>query len=143
MPENIKKDSADSIDLSGNKLIWIIGAIVLLVAGYFGLKAIFASMENYRLTLVDAPKEVSAGQTATFTWRIDGPPTTINHTSVHLGTTSQPGELASDVKPENTPYKLNVQDFANGNYNIPLQFIGNIMIDTPGAYYYRVHATIK
>ena len=143
MSENNKKDSSDSIDMSGNKLVWIIGALILLVAGYFGLRAIFASMENFRLTLVDAPKEINAASTATFTWRVDGPSTTINHTSVHLGTTSQPGELSSDVKPENTPYKLSVPDFATGNFNIPLQFVGNIALDTPGTYYYRVHATIK
>lgn len=130
-------------DLSANKLVWIAGAIILLIAGWFGLRAIFASMENYRLTLVDAPKEVNATSTATFTWRIDGPSAAINHTAVHLGTTSQPGELGTDVKPENTSYKLMVQDFANGNYNIPLQFIGNIVMETPGIYYYRVHAQIK
>lgn len=130
-------------DLSGNKLVWIAGAIILLIAGWFGLRAIFASMENYRLTLVDAPKEVNATSTATFTWKIDGQSTTINHTSVHLGTVSQPGELGSDVKPENTSYKLMVQDFANGTYNIPLTFVGNIILDTPGIYYYRVHAQIK
>src|SRR3989344_9042879 len=124
--DNKKEESNESIEFSGNKIVWIIGAIVLLIAGYFGLKAIFASMENFRLTLVDAPKEVNAGSTATFTWRVDGPATSINNTSVHLGNSSQPGELASDVKPENTPYKLNVPDFANGNYNIPLQFVGNI-----------------
>lgn len=144
MAENNKKEeTSEGIDISGNKIVWIIGALVLLVAGYFGLRAIFASMENFRLTLVDAPKEAVANTTATFTWRIDGPATTINHTSIHFGTTSQPGELTSDVKPENTPYKLLIQDFANGNYNIPLQFVGNIVFDTPGAYYYRVHATIK
>lgn len=136
-------DDSDSIDLSGNKLIWIIGALVLLVAGYFGLKAIFASMENFRLTLVDAPKEINAASTVTFTWRVDGPPTAIHHTSVHLGTSSQPGDLGNDVKPENTAYKLAVQDFANGDFNIPLQFVGNIFVDTPGTYYYRVHADIK
>ena len=141
--DNKKEESNESIEFSGNKIVWIIGAIVLLIAGYFGLRAIFASMENFRLTLIDAPKEVNATSTATFTWRIDGPSATINHTSVHLGTTSQPGELGFDVKPENTPYKLLVQDFANGNFNIPLQFVGNIVVDTPGIYYYRVHATIK
>ncbi|OGG03973.1 hypothetical protein A2W14_05940 [Candidatus Gottesmanbacteria bacterium RBG_16_37_8] len=144
--ENEKQDSpAGAIggDLAGNKLIWIAGAIILLIAGWFGLRAIFASMESYRVTLVDAPKEVSANSTATFTWRVDGPATTINHTAVHLGTTSQTGELGKDVKPENTPYNHIVQDFANGNFNIPLQFVGNIGLGNPGTYYYRVHAEVK
>ena len=141
--ETKKEETEESLDLSGNKLVWIAGAIILLIAGYFGLRAIFASMENFRLTLIDAPKEIVSNSNATFTWRIDGPATVINHTSIHLGTISQPGELGSDVKPENTSYKLQVMDFANGNFNIPLQFVGNIVLDTPGTYFYRVHATIK
>ncbi|OGG21755.1 hypothetical protein A3B48_03595 [Candidatus Gottesmanbacteria bacterium RIFCSPLOWO2_01_FULL_40_10] len=143
--EKTEKTDTESmgVDLAGNKIIWIAGAVILLIAGWFGLKAIFASMESYRLTLVDAPKEVNANTTATFTWRIDGPATTINHTAIHLGTSTQTGELGRDVKPENTPYNLVVQDFANGTFNVPLQFIGNIGMDTPGTYYYRVHAEIK
>ncbi|OGG00567.1 hypothetical protein A3D78_00155 [Candidatus Gottesmanbacteria bacterium RIFCSPHIGHO2_02_FULL_39_14] len=143
MTEEKHDEAAITGDLAGNKLIWIAGAIILLIAGWFGLKAIFASMESYRLTLVNAPKEVNASSVATFTWRIDGSPTTINHTSVHLGTTSQTGELGKDVKPENTPYNLAVPDFLNGNYSIPLQFIGNITMTNSGIYYYRVHALIK
>jgi len=135
MAEATKKEEEESIDLSGNKLVWIAGAIILLIAGYFGLRAIFASMENFRLTLIDAPKEVVTNSNATFTWRIDGPATTINHTAVYLGTTSQPGELGTDVKPENTPYKFLVKDFNSGNYNIPLQFVGNVVLDAPGTYY--------
>ena len=61
MAEETKKEEVEeNIDLSGNKLVWIAGAVILLIAGYFGLRAIFASMENFRLTLVDAPKEVFA-----------------------------------------------------------------------------------
>src|SRR3989338_7757444 len=96
-----EEEKQDNQNFSGNKLVWIGGAIVLLIAGWFGLKAIFSSMESYRVSLVDGPKEVNATSTATFTWRIDGPAATINHTSVHLGTASQPGELGTDVKPEN------------------------------------------
>lgn len=138
-----KKEDTEGIDISRNKVVWIAGAIVLLIAGWFGLRAIFGSLEGYKVTLIDAPKEVSAATNSTFTWRVDGPATTINHTAVHLGTSSQGGDLGKDVKPENTPYNLLVQDFANGNYNVPLQFVGNIILNTPGTYYYRVHAQVK
>ena len=143
MAEEKHQESSIGSDLAGNKLIWIAGAIILLIAGWFGLKAIFSSMESYRLTLVDAPKEVNASSVATFTWRIDGPATTIHHTSVYLGTESQTGELGLDANPESTKYNLSVKDFESGDYNIPLQFIGNIIIDNPGTYYYRVQASIK
>lgn len=130
-------------DIAGNKYVWIIGAIILLVAGWFGLQAIFGASENFKLSLVDAPKEVAAGSVATFTWRIDGSAATIHHTSVHLGTTSQLGEFGREVKPEETKYTEFVRDFASGDYNIPLQFVGNISMTTPGKYYFRVHANIK
>lgn len=138
-----KKEESEGIDISGNKIVWIAGAIVLLIAGWFGLRAIFGSFEGYKVTLIDAPKEVSTAVNSTFTWRVDGPATAINHTAVHLGTSSQTGDLGKDVKPENTPYSLMVQDFANGNYNVPLQFVGNIVLNDPGTYYYRVHAQVK
>ena len=138
-----KENQESAVDFSANKLVWIAGAIILLIAGYFGLRAIFASMESFRVTLVDAPKEVNSNTVATFTWRIDGPSTTINQTTVRLGTASQTGELGKDVKPENTSYNLAVQDFINGNFNIPLQFVGNIALTDPGVYYYRVYGLIK
>ena len=72
MPE--EKEDQTAVDFSSNKLIWIAGAVILLIAGYFGLKTLFASMENFRLTLVNAPKEVNIGSTTTFTWKIEGSP---------------------------------------------------------------------
>ena len=143
MSDDEKKSASGSESLGSNKLVWLAGAIVLLIAGWFGLRAIFGSMESYKVSLIDAPNEVNAGSNAAFTWRVDGPATTINHTAVHLGTVSQTEELGRDVKPENTQYTQFVQDFATGNFNIPLQFVGNIMLNTPAVYYYRVHALVK
>ncbi|KKS96350.1 MAG: hypothetical protein UV73_C0011G0022 [Candidatus Gottesmanbacteria bacterium GW2011_GWA2_43_14] len=137
------EDKESGTELRGNKLIWLAGAVVLLIAGWFGLRAIFGSMESYKVTLIDAPNEVNAGTTATFTWRVDGPATTINQTAIRLGSVSQPGELGKDVKPENTQYSLFVQDFASGEFNIPLQFVGNIAMPNPGVFYYRVQALVK
>ncbi len=139
--ENSANDT--QIKLPQNKLPWIIGAIVLLVAGWFSYKALISSVEDYKVTLVDAPKQVESNAIGTFTWRVDGPPTTINHTSVHLGTTSNLGDLGKEVKPADTKYTEMVSDFANGNYNIPLQFVGNIKMMGVGKYYFRVHASVK
>lgn len=123
--------------------VWVIGALLLLVGGWFGFKMLIAPFAEYRITLVDGPKEAMVGVNATFTWRVDGPATTINHTSVHFGSASNPGELGKEVKPADTRYTDLIKDFANGNYSIPLQFVGNIQLAAPGTYYYRVHAAVK
>lgn len=130
-------------DMMTNKIVWIVGAVVLLLVGWFGLKPIIAPAVDYKVTLIDAPKEVNAGGIATFTWRADGPATTIHHTSVHLGTVSNPGDLGKEVQPSDTKYTDFVKDFANGDYNVPLQFIGNQKLDQEGTYYFRVHALIN
>lgn len=147
MSENTKTDSHktgddETISIS-NPIIWIIGAVILLLVGWFAVKTFFLSEEENKLTIVDAPKTVIAGTSATFTWRIDGPPTTINSTSIRLGLESNPGDLTKETKPADTKYTDFVKDFANGKYNIPLQFVGNIKMDKPGKYYYRLHAIIK
>lgn len=142
MAEEENKDQPE-IKLPQNKFLWIFGGIILLVVAWFGYKTLISSVEDYKVTLVDAPKQVDAGGVATFTWRVDGPPTTINHTSVHIGTIPNPGDLGKEVKPGDTKYSDMVTDFANGNYNIPLQFVGNIKVPKEGKYYFRVHALVK
>lgn len=137
-----KKSDNDSISIA-NPIIWIVGTVVLLLVGWFAAKILLFSGEEYKVSLVDAPKEAFSGSTTTFTWRIDGSPATINRTVVFLGTTSNPGELGKEVKPADTKYTEYVKDFDNGKYDIPLQFIGNIKIGNPGTYYYRVYAAVK
>lgn len=125
-----------------NKILWIIlGAGVLVLAGIIFALTVF-NPKNYRLTLVDAPSQVPASGVATFTWRIDGPPTTINHTAVHFGTVSTPQELGEEVAPESTNYTDLVTDFVSGAFDIPLQFISNAPVATAGSYFFRVHALI-
>src|SRR3989338_7906844 len=126
--EEVKDIRHDEVtaNIYNNKYVWIFGAIILLVVGWFSLKVLFTPPEDYKVTLIDAPKEVTGGNTATFTWKITGSSTTINHTAVYLGNTSNPGEFGLDVKPEGTKYTDYVRDFADGKYDIPLQFIGNI-----------------
>lgn len=132
-----------SPDMMTNKIVWIVGAVILLLVGWFGLKPIIAPTVDYKVTLIDAPKEVNTGGIATFTWRVDGSASTIHNTAVHFGATSNPGDLDKQVQPSNTKYTDFVKDFANGNYNVPLQFIGNQKFDQEGTYYFRVHALIN
>jgi hypothetical protein len=145
MDKEEKKEEA-GLDLGNaaqNKYMWVVGAILLLIAGWFGWNMLFGSGGEYSVTLVNGPQEVTSG-IATFTWRVDGPATTIPDAEVYFGTVSNPGELKKDVKPSDTKYTDYVKDFSNGKYNIPLQFVGNAGgFTTPGTYYYRVHATIK
>lgn len=140
-----KKNSHEEevLDASQNKLLWIIGGVILLVVGLFGLKMLLSPAQDYRITLVDAPKDVTTTGVATFTWKIDGPPATINKTEVYLGQESVPGELGKDVKPTDTKYTEILKDFSDGNYGIPLQFVGNMGLSKPGKYYYRLYASVK
>lgn len=130
-------------EFTTNKLVWIIGGIILLLIGWFGFQAIMGSSQSYKLTLIDAPKEVIKGNIATFTWRIDGPSTPINSTVVYMGLESSPGDLGTKVTPAEAKYTDFVKDFADGTYDIPLQFIGNIKMDKEGVYYFRVYTPIK
>src|SRR3989304_6190152 len=143
MSDDEKKSASGSESLGSNKLVWLAGAIVLLIAGWFGLRAIFGSMESYKVSLIDAPNEVNAGSNAAFTWRVDGPATTINHTSVHFGTESTPGDLGKNVAPDATKYEDMIKDFANQSNPIPFRFIGNHTFDEAGTYYFRAHAIVN
>lgn len=130
-------------EFAANKYLWIIGAVMLLVFGWFGIKMVSSSFEDYKLTLVAAPKEGRANANSTFTWRIDGPPTVIYHTAIYLGKTSVPGQLAKDISPFDVKYTEVLKDFNWGKYSVPLQFVGNIIMPSSGKYYYRLHALVK
>lgn len=140
--EENKKINDNNQDITQNKYFWIIGAAFLLIVGLFSWKLIFGSDEA-KVSLIDFPRSVNAGNNIAFTWRVDGPPTVINQTVVYYGTVSNPGELNRDIKPADTKYTDLVKDFADGKFNIPLQFIGNTKIAVPGKYYFRIYALVK
>lgn len=131
----------NSTNTQGSKLFLVLGVIILLIVGFIGVKVLVTG-KNYKVILIDAPKEAEVNKSTTFTWNIEGPPATINHTAVHYGIVSDPGEKGANVKPEDTKYTDFVKDFATGDFNIPLRFIGNSVITAPGTYYFRVHALI-
>lgn len=140
--KQVQENNPDNQDISQSKYFWIIGAVLLLIVGWFSWKLIFGS-EDYKVSLVYAPNESAAGSNIAFTWRVDGPAAVINHTSVHYGTVSTPGILEKNVKPGDTKYTDFVKDFADGKFNVPLQFVGNTVINVPGKYYFRVHMAVK
>lgn len=98
---------------------------------------------EYKVSMMVAPTTVIPGTISTFTWRVDGDPTTIPSTTIYFGLESKPGDLGKDVTPADTTYKYSIPDFIKGTYNIPLQFVGNIKVNKAGTYYYRLYANIK
>lgn len=95
------------------------------------------------VSFVSTPGNLTEGSIATFTWFINGPAMTVHTTTVYYGTSSTPGLLDTAVLPANTRYTDSVPDFLNGYYNIPLQFIGNSKMTTPGSYFARVYAFVN
>lgn len=95
------------------------------------------------VSFVNTPGNLMEGNFATFTWFVDGPPMTIYTTTVYYGTVSTSGALNTDVLPLNTKYTQSVSDFLNGQYGIPLQFIGNAKMVTPGTYFARAYAYVN
>lgn len=98
---------------------------------------------GYTLFFVDIPLDSTEGNTVPFTWRIEGLPNTIHTTSVYYGLESSPGNLSKLTKPSDTKYSRNVKDFMNGDYSIPLQFVGSGLLPSPGTYYARIYALIN
>lgn len=135
MTENIKSGKT-------SKIIWIAGAILLLGLGGLVFKNLLLP-PSYKITLLDAPKQVAQGSLATFTWRLDGPPATISHTAVYFGQVSNPGDLGLDVAPENTKYTEFSKEFDQGEFGIPLVFVGNSPMSELGEYFFRVQALIN
>lgn len=95
--------------------------------------------KEIKVTINNLPTEILEGSNGTFDWHVDGPDITINTTTVYFGNTSTPGNLAQNITPDNTHYTGYVKDFINGNYGIPLKFIGNSIVSIPGINYARAY----
>lgn len=93
--------------------------------------------------LISATEEITEGDNATFTWKVDGSLKTIHTTSIYYGTTSTPGSLTNKASPDDTSYTAVTKDFYEGDYNIPLHFIANMKYPTSGTYYFRAYALIN
>ncbi|GEM_PF-2402431 len=98
---------------------------------------------KYEITIESSPNQLTQGDTATFTWYIQGVPNVIKSTAVYFGTTNEPETFSTNVSPKETKYTDSTKDFSDGSYRIPLRFIGNTPAQKPGIYYYRVYARIN
>ncbi len=92
--------------------------------------------------LINSPEEISEGDTATFTWNIEGPQQIIHSTTVYYGTKSMSEFLTQNASPATTPYTAALRDFIQGDFSIPLRFIANAVNLQPGTYYFRAYALI-
>ncbi len=98
---------------------------------------------EYSITLISVPKELTEGDNTTFTWSVNGLPTTIHTSAIYYGTTSDSGALTKNASPDDTSYTGVVKDFIQGSYDIPLQFVGNARYAKPGTYFFRGYALIN
>ena len=97
---------------------------------------------DYSVGFVDVPGDITEGGIANFNWVVDGPPRSINTTGVYYGTTSHPGQMSKSSAPADVGYAGVLKDFLNGNYSIPLRFVGGVQMTTPGTYFFRGYALI-
>lgn len=99
-------------------------------------------IEESTIALIDGPGELVEGDVGTFTWYVGGLSTSIRTTTVYYGITDHPGTLSTNIKPEDTRYTEALKDFLQGDYAVPLRFVGNINQLTPGTYFYRAYASV-
>lgn len=99
--------------------------------------------EASTIALLDGPGELTEGDAATFTWHVGGPPKTIYTTTIYYGTTSVPGAFGDYITPGDAHYTYELKDFLQGDYGIPLRFVGSTNLATPGVYFYRAYAFIE
>lgn len=97
---------------------------------------------QHTIGLVYAPNELVEGDNAAFTWQVSGPTATMHTTTVYYGIKSFPGTLLSSVSPKETPYTDTLKEFLQGEYAVPLQFVGNAQFPVPGTYFFRAYALI-
>jgi hypothetical protein len=95
------------------------------------------------IEFVDIPGELMEGGIATFTWIINGTPRTIHTTAVYYGDKSTPGKLPLSAVPADTGYSQVLKDFLEGDYFVPLRFVGSVSTPTPGTYFARAYALIE
>lgn len=95
------------------------------------------------VTLLSAPTTAVSGQPITFSWRVDGPSTTIPHTSVHYDFVSHTGTFDTAMTPQASGYPKLIPNFAHGNYSIPQTFTASITVNQTGTLYYRAHAIVN
>lgn len=98
------------------------------------------------VTIVQAPSSGTAGAKASFTWKVDAPAgMKATHTSVHWDVASRPGNLGTGTTPQMAGYDNLISTFASGNFDLPREFTGDILLPSSGVPYtvfFRAHALV-
>jgi len=97
----------------------------------------------YSVITINGPSEITEGEMAAFTWYVNGQPTKVNSTSIYYGKKSTADWNISGISPEDSVYTQFLQEFIQGEFNIPLTFVGNSKTIEEGKYYYRSYALIN
>lgn len=104
---------------------------------------VITKMREPSVRLLSTPRAGRTNQQFNVTWRVSSPiHKTINHTAVHFGYTSRPGELGLTVAPPNAGYPGLTPTHAKKRSEIPATFSDKIIPDKVGTLYLRAHAII-
>lgn len=76
--------------------------------------------------------------TPTFTWRIDGPPSTTNTTSIYYDYQSTPSAVTKADSPQALGYHYHTPDYFQGSFSIPQTFEASITPRT-GPLFFRAY----
>jgi len=95
------------------------------------------------IRVIDRPSSLFTGDTTSFTWEITGPAGTTPFTAIVGGKESKTEGIGEDIGLQQTPYAVLVNDFTQGNFSVPLRYIGNFKVTEPGTFYFRALAFIN
>lgn len=98
--------------------------------------------EPVSISLISAPSNARVGDKISFTWKVNGPQKTIQHTAIHYDYTPHLGDYGTDVGPAASGYPQLTTKYASGQFNIPDTFTDDITLDKAGILYYRAHAIV-
>lgn len=100
-------------------------------------------LQSYSIKVINSPEKVKLNYNSAFTWEIIGPSGTTSFTTIVGAKESKPGHLGENDPLEKTPYRIFTEEFTNGNYNLPLVFVGNAVMPEYGVWYFRAIAVIN
>ena len=104
---------------------------------------VITKMREPSVRLLSTPRAGRTNRKLNVTWRVSSPlRKTINHTAVHFGYTSRPGELGLNIAPPNAGYPGLTPTHAKKRSEIPATFSDKIVPDKVGTLYLRAHAII-
>lgn len=112
---------------------------------YWSQERVFnvAPVPGHEIKIINFPEKVKLNDNTSFTWEISGPSATTAFTAIVGAKESKSDNLSQSVDLAQTPYKILVKDFINGNYSVPLRYVGNTVMPEYGTYYIRALTVIN